>query len=240
MAVVEYDGTDYHGSQIQANAPTIQGALEQALAEVSHEHIHIRFAGRTDAGVHATGQVIDFWSTWRHSVEDLQRAWNATLPADIVIHELSPAPQDFHSRYSARSRSYRYSIWNHPVRSPLRRRRYWHVAQRLDATRMAEAGQVLVGEHDFRSFGAPMQPDGPTVRVVGQIAVWRATDEVFVEIEANAFLRRMARRLVAALVDVGQGRLTKAELAGILAAADSARFQGAAPAHGLCLIRVQY
>lgn len=240
MAVVEYDGTGYHGSQFQANALTIQEATEQALAKVSQEHVHIRFAGRTDAGVHATGQVVDFWTTWRHSVADLQRAWNAVLPADIVIRQLRPAPPDFHSRHSARSRIYRYSIWNQPIRSPHHRRTHWHVKQRLDAERMAEAGQVLVGEHDFRAFGAPMQPDGPTVRRVERVAVWRETDEVFVEIEANAFLRRMARRIVAALASVGQGRLTRDELAGILRSADPARFQGAAPAHGLCLIRVEY
>lgn len=241
MAVVEYDGTDYHGFQIQANAPTVQEALEQALTRVTQEeHIHIRFSGRTDAGVHATGQVVDFWTTWRHSVEALQRAWNATLPADIAIRRLSPAAQDFHARYSARSRHYRYNIWNGPVCSPLRRRTYFHVAQRLDVERMAEAARVLVGEHDFRTFGAPMQPDGPTVRVVNRIDVWRAADEVFVEIEANAFLRRMARRMIAALIGVGRERLTIGELADILASADPARLQGAAPAHGLCLVKVEY
>lgn len=240
MAVVEYDGTEYRGSQFQTNAPTIQAVMEQALAKLSQEHVHIIFAGRTDAGVHATGQVVDFSTTWRHSAADLQRAWNATLPADIVIRQLHVAPPGFHSRHSARSRIYRYSIWNHPVRSPLQRRTHWHVAQRLDAAQMAEAGQVLLGEHDFRTFGTPMHPDGSTIRVVERVAVWRETDEVFVEIEANAFLRRMARRMVAALTSVGQGRLTKNELADILSAADPARFQGAAPAHGLCLTKIRY
>lgn len=240
MAVVEYDGTDYHGFQIQANAPTIQEALERALTTVTQEHIHIRFSGRTDAGVHATGQVVDFWTTWRHSVEDLQRAWNAVLPADIAIRDLLPAAEDFHARYSARSRIYRYHIWNQPIRSPLCRRTHFHVAQRLDVQRMAEAAQVLVGEHDFRTFGAPMQPEGPTVRVVKRIEVWREANEVFVEMEANAFLRHMARRVVAALIDAGQGRLTAGDLADALAAADPTQLQGVAPAHGLCLIKVEY
>lgn len=240
MAVVEYDGTDYSGFQSQANAPTIQGALEEALAEVGQERVHIRFSGRTDAGVHATGQVVDFWTTWRHSVDELQRAWNATLPADIAIRKLSPAAQDFHSRYSARSRIYRYSIWNHPTRSPLHRRTHAHVIQPLDVERMAEAAHSLIGEHDFRTFGAPMRPDGSTVRVVERIDVWREADEVFVEIEANAFLRRMARRMVAALADVSQGRLAVDELVDALATADPARLQGVAPAHGLCLVKVCY
>lgn len=240
MAVVEYDGTHYHGFQIQVNAPTIQQVLRQALAQVTRETVDIRYAGRTDAGVHATGQVIDFWTTWTGSVDELQRAWNAVLPADIAIQRLLPVEQDFHSRYSARSRVYRYSIWNHPVRSPLRRLTHCHVPQPLDVQQMAEAGQVLVGAHEFRTFGAPMQPDGSTLRVVRRVDVWREDHEVFVEIEANAFLRRMVRRIIAALIDVGLGRLTAEELADALVAADPARLKGAALAHGLCLVSVQY
>lgn len=240
MAVVEYDGTNYHGFQIQANAPTVQGTLEQALAQITQEHVHIRFAGRTDAGVHAVGQVVDFRTTWRHSVEALQRAWNATLPEDVAIRRLLPVADDFHARYSAHSRTYRYSIWNHPVRSPLCRRTHFHVPQPLEVDQMAEAARVLVGEHDFRTFGAPMQPGGTTVRVVKRVDVWREGHSVFLEVEANAFLRRMARRMAVALVDVGLGRLTKDRLADILAAADPTQLHGAAPAHGLCLVEVQY
>lgn len=239
-AVVAYDGTDYHGFQIQANALTVQEALEQTLAQVTQRHVHIRFAGRTDSGVHATGQVVDFWTGWERSLDELHRAWNALLPDDVAIWELSPARRDFHSRHSAESRVYRYHIWNHPIRSPLHRRTHSHIRRRLDTQHMAEAAGVLVGEHDFRTFGAPMQPEGSTLRVVKRVDVWREADEVFVEIEANAFLRRMMRRIVAALVDVGQGRLTKAELAAALVAADPSEIQGAAPAHGLCLIKVEY
>jgi len=240
MAVIEYDGTDYHGFQIQANAPTVQEALERALVKITQEHIQIRASGRTDAGVHAVGQVVDFWTAWERSVEELQRALNAVLPADIAVRQLAPVAQDFHSRYSARSRVYRYDIWNHPIRSPLRRWTCYHIARRLDVERMAEAAQVLVGEHDFRTFGAPMQPNGPTVRAVKRIEAWRERDKVLVEIEANAFLRRMARRVVAALIDVGHGRLTEVDLADALAAADPAELIGSAPAHGLSLVRVEY
>lgn len=240
MAVVEYDGTDYHGFQIQANALTVQEALEQALAQVLQEHIHIRYAGRTDTGVHATGQVVDFWTRWDRSLEELHRAWNARLPSDVAIRALSTASEDFHSRYSARSRVYRYSIWNHPIRSPIRRWTHFHVVWRLDVERMAETAQVLIGERDFRTLGAPMRPNGSTVRVVKRVDVWRESDAVFVETEANAFLRRMARRVVAALVDVGQDRMTADELATALAVADPGALQGTAPALGLCLIRVEY
>ena len=240
MAVVEYDDTDYHGFQIQTNAPTVQATLQQAFARITREHIGITCAGRTDAGVHATGQVIDFWTTWGRSVEELQRAWNAVLPADIAVRELAPVARSFHSRYSARSRIYQYNIWNRPIRSPLYRGTHFHVPQELDIERMGAAAQVLVGQHDFRTFGAPMKPGGPTVRVVERVDVQREGHELLMEVEANAFLRRMVRRMAAALIDVGRGRLSADELADALAAADPAELQGAAPAHGLCLIKVDY
>lgn len=239
-AVVAYDGTAYHGFQVQANAVTVQEVLQRALAQVTRESIAVRYAGRTDTGVHAIGQVVDFWTHWDRPRAVLHRAWNAVLPEDVAICELTTAAEDFHARFSARSRIYRYSIWNDAVRAPLLRRTHWHVSQPLDTETMAEAAQCLVGEHDFRAFGAPMQPQGSTVRVVERVQVWRKDQRVFLEIEANAFLRRMARRMVQALVDVGCGRLTAAALSEILRAADPARLQGAAPAHGLCLIKVTY
>lgn len=239
-AVVEYDGTAYHGFQIQANAWTVQVALQEALASVTQEHIDIRFAGRTDTGVHAVGQVVDFRTGWSRALAELQRAWNAVLPLDIVARALEPAPPDFHSRYSATSRVYRYGVWNRPIRSPLHARWFHHVAADLDADRMARVAQVLIGEHDFRTFGAPTQPGGTTVRCVRRIDVWRSGDGLFIEIEGNAFLRRMVRRISVALIAVGRGRLTGGELAAVLAAADPGRLQGAAPPNGLCLMQVNY
>ncbi len=240
MAVVEYDGTEYHGFEIQVNAPTVQEVLQRALAQITQEHISIRYAGRTDAGVHATGQVIDFHTRWRRSLEELQRALNAVLPRDVAVRGLQVAPPGFHARFSARSRVYRYTIWNHPVRSPLRRRTHVHVPHPLDVARMTAAAQVLRGTHDFRAFGAPTRPGGSTVRTVHRVDVGRRGDEVFIEIEANAFLRRMVRRMVAALVEVGHHRLSRDELDGILQSADPARLRGLAPAEGLCLIEVKY
>jgi len=240
MAIVEYDGTDYHGFEIQANAPTVQGALQRALTRVTQEHIAIRYAGRTDAGVHAIGQVIDFHTGWRRSLEELQRALNAVLPSDVAVRELRPAPPGFHARYSARSRVYRYSIWNHPVRSPLHRRTYAHIPHPLDEARIAVAAEVLKGTHDFRAFGAPMQPGGSTVRTLMRLDVERQGHEVFIEIEANAFLRRMVRRVVAALVEVGCGRLDADALKEILDSRDPARLKGLAPPEGLCLVKVRY
>jgi tRNA pseudouridine38-40 synthase len=240
MAVIEYDGTEYHGFQIQANAWTVQAALQEALASVTQEHVDIKFAGRTDTGVHAIGQVVNFQTTWKRSLDELQRAWNALLPLDIVARALEPAPPDFHARYSATSRVYRYSVWNHSVRSPLHERWFYHVVGDLDTDQMADTAQTLIGEHDFRTFGAPTKPGGSTVRRVRRIDVWRAGDELFIEIEANAFLRRMVRRIAVALIDVGRGRLTEADLSAALAATNPDRLQGAAPPSGLCLTRVNY
>ena len=240
MAIVEYDGTAYHGFEIQVNAPTVQETLQRALAQITQEHIAIRYAGRTDAGVHATGQVIDFHTRWRRSLEELQRALNAVLPPDVAVRELRPAPPGFHARYSARSRVYRYNIWNHPVRSPLHRRTHAHVPQPLDEAAMARAAEVLKGTHDFRAFGAPMRPGGSTVRTLMRLDVARQGQRVWIDIEANAFLRRMVRRIVAALIDVGSGRLDAHGLREILDSRDPARLKGLAPPEGLCLVDVKY
>nr|HID13579.1 tRNA pseudouridine(38-40) synthase TruA [Anaerolineae bacterium] len=156
-AIVAYDGTDYGGFQRQANGPTVQAALEAALAQVTRETITVLAAGRTDAGVHAAGQVIAFDTAWRHGLGDLQRALNAVLPADIAVQEIAEAAPEFHPRYDARSRRYRYTVYNAPVRCPLARRYSLHVAAPLDVAAMQQAAQSLVGEHDFAAFGRPPQ-----------------------------------------------------------------------------------
>ena len=239
-AVVEYDGSGYHGLQIQANAYTVQEALENALWQVTQERIRTRYAGRTDTGVHASGQVVDLWTLWSRSVCQLQRAWNAVLPADICIRELQPAGEDFHPRHSAASRTYCYSIWNDPIRSPLKRHRYHHVPQHLSTHGMVEASRVLVGEHDFRTFGAPTRPLGSTVRHVHSISVWRTENEVYVQVQANGFLRRMMRRIAAVLIQVGVGHLSADDVSVLLKAADPSILKGVAPANGLCLVSVAY
>lgn len=238
-AVVAYDGTDYQGSQRQANGPTVQEALEAALAQVTQEERAIVMAGRTDSGVHATGQVIAFDTEWRHPLATLQRALNAVLPPDIAVRTLGEAAADFHPRYDARSRHYRYTIYNHPVRSPLHRRTSLHVPQSLDVEAMEQAARQLVGEHDFATFGQPPHGDN-TVRRVLQAewsgrAPWRTFD-----VEATAFLYRMVRSLVGTLLQVGKGRMTVDEFAQAMAARDRSQAGPTAPPQGLCLIEVNY
>ena len=238
-AVVAYDGTNYGGFQRQTNAPTIQAALEAALRQVTQEQITITAAGRTDAGVHATGQVIAFDTAWQHGLDALQRALNAVLPADIAVQKIEEASPSFHPRYDALSRRYRYTIYNAPVRCPLALRYSLHVAAPLDVTAMQQAARLLVGEHDFAAFGRP--PKGKiTVRRV-LAAVWSGEPPwLTFDIEANAFLYRMVRRIVGTLLWVGQGKMSVSEFGTVLASRDRTRAGPAVPPQGLCLVEVRY
>lgn len=239
LAVVEYDGTDYFGFQIQAQGPTVQGEIERALAAVTQEEIRIIGAGRTDAGVHARGQVIAFSTAWRHPIEELQRALNAVLAEDIAVHELRPVAEGFHPRFDAVSREYRYTIFNQPLRSPLARRFAYHFPQPLDVVAMNEAAGVLVGIHDFASFGQAPQGDN-TVREVYWAQCTREMSFVYLDIIANAFLYRMVRRLVSTLLLVGTRELSPEGFERILQAVDRDEAGQTVPAHGLCLMKVNY
>ncbi len=247
-AVVEYDGTQYAGFQIQANRPTIQGELERALHCVTQEFVRVNGAGRTDAGVHARGQVINFRTAWPHGDQALRRALNAVLPRDIAVHHIAVADEDFHARFSATSRVYVYTIYNAPTRAPLLERFAYHCAQIIDLQAMREATAYLHGEHDFAAFGQPPFGEG-TVRSVCRAAWCVSPAEgqgglrprlLQFEIEANAFLRGMVRRVVGTLLDVGTGRLKVQDVAHILASREIKNSSPPVPACGLCLWHVRY
>jgi tRNA pseudouridine38-40 synthase len=238
-AIVEYDGTDFLGYQLQASGRTVQGEIEKSLQQITQSAIRIDGAGRTDAGVHATGQVIAFNAVWKHSLEEFHRALNATLPDDIVISELKIVDPTFQPRFDALSRSYRYLIMNQPWVSVLQRRYAYHVRKKLDVVVMQEASRLLIGSHDFASFGKPPQGEN-TIRQVSQ-AEWATNDNLLTfEITANAFLYRMVRTIVGTLIQVGSGQIAVNEIKEILAARDLTRSAPPAPAHGLCLVRVTY
>jgi tRNA pseudouridine38-40 synthase len=238
-AVVAYDGTEYSGFQRQANAPSVQAVLEAALAQVTRETATVLAAGRTDAGVHAVGQVIAFDTAWRHGLDDLRRALNAVLPTAIAVLEMAEATPGFHPRYAARSRRYRYTIYNAPVRSPLARHYSLHVAEPLDVTALRQAAQYLIGDHDFAAFGQPPQGES-TVRQV-LVAEWGGVPPLLIfDIEANAFLYRMVRSIVGTLLLVGRGEMSTEEFAAVLASRDRGRAGPTAPSHGLCLMEVTY
>lgn len=238
-AVVAYDGTDYQGFQRQADGPTVQGVLEEALGQITQTPTTVLAAGRTDAGVHAEGQVIAFDTAWRHPLTDLGRALNAVLPLDVAVRGLELAAPDFHPRYAAKSRHYRYTVYNASTRSPLIQRTSWHVVEALDLKAMNRAVEHLVGEHDFASFGTP--PQGTiTIRQVLR-AAWRKDPPcLFFDIEANAFLYRMVRSIVGTLLQVGRGKLIPERVGELLAMQDRRCVKYLAPARGLCLMQVRF
>jgi tRNA pseudouridine38-40 synthase len=238
-AKIEYDGTAFNGFQIQKRERTVQGEIERALETVSGSRIRIVGAGRTDQGVQAQGQVIGFEVEWRHQLSDLQRALNAVLTSDVVILEMGTAAEGFHPRFSALSRAYRYTLLNSSRRSPLNRHIAWHIEQQLDIAQMTEASHFLVGAHDFSSFGRPPQGEN-TVREVFRADWQKRGPFLTFDIEANAFLYRMVRSIVGTMVQVGQGQVSVGAFKSILESRDRSKCKYMAPAHGLCLMRVEY
>jgi tRNA pseudouridine38-40 synthase len=238
-AVVEYDGTDFFGFQIQPHRRTVQGELERALGQVTGRAIRVIGAGRTDRGVHARGQVIGFEVSWRHELPDLQRALNAVLAADVAVLQMGKAPSGFHPRFSATSRAYRYTLLRRSLRSPLGRRSAWHCTHELDIERMAQASRCLQGTHDFASFGRPPQGEN-TVRTVFRAEWHEHRPFVLFDIEANAFLYRMVRSLVGMLVQVGSGQMASEEFEAMLEARDRCLVKKVAPPQGLCLMGIEY
>ena len=234
-ATVEYDGTEFAGFQAQPDARTVQGELEAALARLSGGiRQPVMGAGRTDAGVHATGQVIAFTYPGTLSAAALMEALNGMLPPDVAISGLRRAPAGFNPRYAARYREYRYTIWNGP-RSPLRERTSLWVRSDLDIAAMAEAATAFEGRHDFSAFGGA---DPQPVRTVHRLRVRKQGSTVTIDVRADAFLRGMVRRIVATLLAVGRGQLEASAVPGLFGAGRPALDGAAAPARGLNLRRV--
>ena len=240
-AIIAYDGTEFSGFQRQTNARSVQGEVERAIEQVTGQRASLIGAGRTDAGVHASGQVIAFETDWKHSLDALQRALNVTLAEAVAELKLEEVPAGFHPRYDALSRAYEYTIIQSEVRQPLSRRFAWQLGRALDAGKMNRAAQRLTGEHDFVAFGsAPSGSGETTIRNVLR-AEWREEgDKLVFLVEANAFLFRMVRRMVAALVRAGAGELSEDEVGDLLDSRNPDRVKGAAPACGLCLVKVNY
>jgi tRNA pseudouridine38-40 synthase len=238
-ATVEYDGHDFLGFQYQARGRTVQGELEKAIERVAQQRVRVAGAGRTDAGVHAIGQVIAFTLDWRHTAQDLWRALNAVLPREIAISELSDTHPRFHPRFDALWRQYRYTVLNQEVRSPLWCRYAHQVPGPLDVETMSVASRYFVGSHDFTAFGQPTQGTS-TVREIMQ-AEWLVDGKrLEFEIRANAFLRHMARTIVGTLLQVGRGRLKPEAIVNLLESGDRAAAGPPAPANGLCLVKIGY
>jgi tRNA pseudouridine38-40 synthase len=243
--IIVYDGTEFYGSQRQGRTRTVQSELEEALRRIGWKGRSIILAGRTDAGVHARGQVAAFDLEWAHSLENLQNGLNANLPSDLAVHRVEQAPATFHPRFDATSRRYLYRLFCQERRDPLRERYAWRVWPTVSG--LAELADLWLGSHDFAAFGSPTTPKGSTVRRVRSAQWQHEGDEWTFGIEADAFLYRMVRRLVYVQVAVGQGRARAQDLALALGndvkereAAKKRIPAGLALPSGLVLVEVKY
>ena len=239
--VVAYDGSRYHGWQAQSKVATVQGELSRALAELTQEHPLIKAAGRTDAGAHAHGQVISFSLQSAWTAGALKGGCNARLPEDIGVLEAEQVDSEFHPRWQAWRRTYRYLVRNGAPRDPVGRQYEWRINRSLELAPMRVAARLLLGTHDFSGFGVSPSECGSTTRTVDRAEITLDRGVVTIEIRADAFLRGMMRNLAGALVAVGTGRAAGADLARVLTgpATTAAKWE-TAPAHGLHQWRVDY
>ncbi len=237
---IEYDGTAYNGWQRQNSGIGVQQRLEEALGRVADHALEVTCAGRTDSGVHATGQVIHFDTASKRD----DRAWllgaNTNLPDDVSVMWVQHVAEDFHARFSATGRNYCYRILNRLERSALNRNRAWWVHQPLDAVKMHEAAQVLLGEHDFSAFRSAGCGANTAQRNITHVSLERAGDCILMKISANAFLQHMVRNVTGTLVAVGSGERPVSWVAEVLDSRDRRRGGVAAPPHGLTLVSVDY
>jgi tRNA pseudouridine38-40 synthase len=251
MLVLEYDGTDFLGSQLQAGGRTVQGELEAAVGKLTGKPREVRFkvnlAGRTDAGVHAAGQVANFLTEADYPIETFRRGLNAVLPDDVSVTRAEEVDADFHARFSAKERTYCYAILNRPSRSALNRRFTHWIADRLNVDLMQKAGDLLIGQHDFASFAGSgmsmVRPGGDkpsTVRCMTRLELVTLGEKLEIWLAANAFLPQMVRNIVGTLLMVGRGKVSLMDFEDILAAQDRRAAGPTAPACGLTLVSVSY
>jgi tRNA pseudouridine38-40 synthase len=264
QVILAYDGTNFSGSQYQVDTRTVQSVVEAALRKLNWAGKSVLFAGRTDTGVHASGQVVAFDLDWSHPPLDLRNALNSLLPDDVAVYQVSVSPRNFRPRYHATARRYRYRVYCQPVRDPLLDRYAWRVWPVPDFERLGTSSQSFIGTHDFSGFGRATSPGGSSIRQV-ITSTWRevsasqtalapqtASDpltgagwtpeqgELWYEITANSFLYHMVRRLVFVQVQVGQGRLSEADLRQYLQSPGPDLIPGLAPPQGLTLVQVYY
>jgi len=261
--VIAYDGTDFNGWQRQPDAPTVQGCLEKTLSQITAAQVKLYGSGRTDAGVHAAGQVANFSSECRIPVANLQKALNDLLPPSVRIKEVSEVAENFHARYHARAKTYRYRILRATVCAPFFWRFVNHYPYPLDHRSMAEAARLLEGEHDFTSFAAtggdeddPLtasgeetaSPESHSKRVPSMVRtifssrlLWRPRMRLLIyEVRGNGFLHHMVRNIAGTLIEVGRGKLAPADVLRVLEARNRTLAGPTAPARGLCLMKVEY
>lgn len=239
---IEYDGTNYRGWQIQSGSQkrTIQETLEKALQKILQEKIRLIGAGRTDAGVHAKGQVANFKTHSEIPLDKLHKGVNALLAQDIAVSAMRQAPQDFHSRFNAKSKVYRYTILNGPQRSAILRNQVYFCRYPLDIKFMQQEAKILLGKHNFAAFCASAGKARNPRRTIKKLKITKQGDLIYVDIEADGFLYNMVRAIAGTLIEIGRGRFPRHRLKSILFSKNRNLAGITAPAKGLCLLKVKY
>ena len=238
--ILEYDGSSYYGWQRQPRHPTVQELVEDGLNRLFKERIEVSVAGRTDTGVHAKGQVVNFLTCSSVSVRAIKPALNSYLPPDIQVKKAQEVSLNFHAQKSALSRLYRYIIYNHPFPNPFYRNFSWHIPFSLEIENMREASRYLIGRHDFSSFLTQGSPVCSPVREIEKVVFFIKGHLVVIYIRADAFLYRMVRNIIGTLAEVGRGKISPKEVKDILDARDRTAAGPTAPPQGLYLVRVRY
>lgn len=236
---IQYNGKNYCGWQKQNNSPGIQGTIEKAIFDITREEVKITGSGRTDAGVHALGQVANFKTNSQIPVDRIPNALNAKLPKDISIVKAEEVDEDFHSRYSAKKKTYRYQIYNSLYRSPIYADISYPVKYDLDIDKMKKEAKSLIGTYDFKGFMSSGSSVIDTVRTIYNIEVSKSEDLIIIEIEGNGFLYNMVRIIAGTLVDIGRGRIAE-KMSTIIESKSRSMAGHTAPAHGLFLKKVDY
>lgn len=237
---VSYDGKDFAGWQVQPGQRTVQGCIQEGLGKLLKHPTIIHGSGRTDTGVHATGQVFHFRARTTIPVERMVKALNTCLPMDIAVLDATKADPEFHARYDVVEKTYRYRILNTPVRNPLLQHYAWHVPEKIDAQRIAQSLEPLTGTHDFAGFAASGSPRSTTIRTMKHAEVRRHGDEILLEFTADGFLYHMVRNLAGTLAEIGTGRREPLWIDEILKGKDRSLAGKTAPPQGLYLITVKY
>jgi len=237
---ISYDGTRYSGWQFQKNGRSIQETIQKAIRKVTGEDVNITGSGRTDAGVHAAAQVANFRTSSKLTVKNIRMALNMALPRDIAVIMAEEASRDFNSRHSAKSKTYRYTIFNNDFLGPMVRHYAAKCFYPLDTGLMRKAARALQGRHDFKAFQAKDDVERKSVRTLESVKVKREGDIVYIDMEADGFLYNMARNIAGTLVDVGRGRIPADDIGFILKKKDRRLSGPTMPAKGLCLMKVEY
>ena len=237
---IEYDGGSYHGWQRQPDSATVQETIEKALAKVLQEKVNLIGASRTDAGVHARGQVANLKTESKIPLRNLKAALNSLLPEDIVIKSCLRVGDDFHARYGAKSKFYRYTILNRPLSSPFVRKYVYFFPHPLDTQAMKKAAKHLVGRHDFSSFRGTGTMRKNCIRTIKKLRVTSRNNFIYIDMEADGFLYNMARTVAGTLLEVGRRKISPQDIKKILQAKDRRRAGSTLPPHGLCLVKVKY